>query len=297
MTATPDRRMPTPSEKRLAVKPHRQTFRCAMIAVVACGALAYRSDRAQGQALPPAGDSRESMLREARLGIVPNQKNVSAERARKECMILPVQPANDRLQGPHGDSLVSTNCEVTDFQALARPLNRWIIAHYRWKSLFTADDRTRGANARDEVAEEEAVLFEVSSPDQVRVVWHERIETGEYGIWRSITPEVAPTNQATILLSVMTCLNGTGGCGQKFLHRHPDGHWYEVQQEWLNQLPDGFIGRIRHGVRIDPHNLRGEAGYYGDQDPNCCPSQRLVVELQLRGDSLVLGRQSVIAEP
>jgi hypothetical protein len=60
----------------------------------------------------------------------------------------------------------------------------------------------------------------------------------------------------------------------------------------LDQLPAAFIGHIRHGVRIDPPSLRGEAGFYGDGDPNCCPSQRLVVDLELRGDSLVLRRQN-----
>src|SRR5512135_682279 len=128
--------------------------------------------------------------------------------------------------------------------------------------MFTAAEQTRGPDARDTVTEEEAILFEAPAPEQVRPVWHERIETGEYGVWRSITPEVAPTSQGAILLSVMKCLNGTGGCSQEFLQRHADGRWYGVQQEWLDQLPGGFIGRIRHGVRVDPQSLRGEAGYY-----------------------------------
>lgn len=237
------------------------------------------------------------MLREAALGILPSHANVAAAGAQKECIVLPVQPANDRLQGPHGDSLVSTHCEVTAYQVLGRPLTRWIIAHYRWTSLFTPEDRTRGSDARDTVTEEEAVLFEAPAPGQVRPVWHGRIETGEYGVWRSITPEVAPTSQGTTLLSVMTCVNGTGGCSQEFLQRHTDGRWYEVRQEWLDQLPSGSIGRIRHGIRIDPQSLRGEAGFYGGADANCCPSQRLLVDLALRGDYLVLLRQTVVAAP
>jgi hypothetical protein len=272
-------------------------FRCVMIAVLVWWWLGYGGDSVHAQSLPPAEDSRQSMLREAMLGILPSQANVDSARAQKECIVLPVQPANDRLQGPHGDSLVSTHCEVVAYQALGRPLTRWKIAHYRWTSLFTAEDQTRGLDARDTVTEKEAVLFEAPAPGQVRPVWHERIETGEYGVWRSITPEVAPTSQGTTLLSVMLCLNGTGGCGQEFLQRHADGRWYGVRQEWLDQLPGGFIGRIRHGIHIDPQSLRGEAGYYADRNPNCCPSQRLVVDLQLRGDSLVLRRQTVIAEP
>jgi hypothetical protein len=191
-------------------------FRCVTIAVLVCLWLGHGSDRVHAQSLPPAEDSRQSMLREAMLGILPSQANVDSARAQKECIVLPVQPANDRLQGPHGDSVVSTHCEVVAYQALGRPLTRWIIAHYRWTSLFTAEDQTRGPDTRDTVTEEEAVLFEAPAPGQVRPVWHERIETGEYGVWRSITPEVAPTSQGTTLLSVMLCLNGTGGCGQEF---------------------------------------------------------------------------------
>jgi hypothetical protein len=272
-------------------------FRYVTVAVLGCWWFGDGSNRVHAQGLPPAEDSRQSMLRETMLGILPFQANVDSSRAQKECIVLPVQPANDRLEGPHGESLVSTHCEVVAYQALGRPLTRWILAHYRWTSQFTAKDQTRGPDSRDSVREEEAVLFEATEPGQVRLVWHQRIETGEYGVWRSITPEVAPTSQGTTLLSVMTCLNGTGGCSQEFLQRHADGRWYGVRQEWLNQLPGGSIGRIRHGIRIDPQSLRGEAGYYADRDPNCCPSQRLVADLQLRGDSLVLRRQTVITEP
>jgi hypothetical protein len=95
----------------------------------------------------------------------------------------------------------------------------------------------------------------------------------------------------------MSCVNGTGGCGQEFLQQHQDGRWFGVRQVWLDQLPQGFADRIRHGVRIDPRTLRGEAGFYGDHDANCCPSQRLIVDLAVRGDSLVLRRYAVAAEP
>jgi len=271
--------------------------RSVTIPALVCCWLGCGSDRVLTQNLPPAEDSRQSMLREAMLGILSSQANVDSARAQKECIVLPVQPANDRLQGPHGDSLVSANCEVTAYQVLRRPLTRWIIAHYRWTSQFTAEDQTRGPDARDTVTEEEAVLFEAPAPGRVRPVWHDRIETGEFGVWRSITPEVAATSQGTTLLSVVTCVNGTGGCSQEFLQRHADGRWYGVRQVWLDQLPRGSIGRTRHGIRIDSQSLRGEASFYGEGDANCCPSQRLLVNLSLRGDSLVLLRQTAVAAP
>jgi hypothetical protein len=274
-----------------------KVLRRVTIAVLFCWSLGCVSAPALAQSLPLAGDSRQSMLREAMLGVLPAQANVAAARARKQCVTLPVRPANDRFQGPHGDSLVDSHCEVVSYQTLDGPQARWITALYRWTSLFTAEDKARGPSARDTVTEDEAVLFEAIATGQVRPVWHERIETGEYAVWRSLTPELAWTSQATILLSVRMCLNGTGGCSQEFLQRHADGRWYGVRQDWLDQLPAGFIERIRHGIRIDPSSLRGEAGFYGDRDPNCCPSQRLLVDLELRGDLLVLRRQTVVAEP
>jgi hypothetical protein len=266
-------------------------------AVLVCWWLGCGSDRVLAQILPPAENSGPSMLHEAMLGLLPAQANVADARAQRECLILPVKPANDRLQGPHGDFLVSTHCEVIAYEALGRAPAGWIAARYRWTSLFSAENKARGPAARDTVTEEEPVLFEVRAPGQVRPVWHERFDAGEYGVWRSITPEVASTSRGTTLLSVMSCVNGTGGCSQEFLQHHADGRWHGVRQDWLDQLPAGFIGRIRHGIRIDPPSLRGEAGFYGDGDPNCCPSQRLMIDLELSGDSLVLRRQVVVAEP
>src|SRR5260370_32358384 len=86
----------------------------------------------------------------------------------------------------------------------------------------------------------------------------------------------------------MSCVNGTGGCGQEFLQSTVEGRWSRVNQVWLDQLPAGFAGRMLHGVRIDPTTLRGEAGFYGDRDSNCCPSERLEVDLALLGDALGL---------
>src|SRR5262249_54422486 len=199
--------------------------------------------------LPTPEDTRQSMLREAILGLLPAQVAVTPAHAQHECLELPVGPPNDRLQGPHGEALISARCDVVAYEVLtsAAPA-RWTAARYRWTSLFTAEDAARGPAARDTVTEEEVVLFDASQAAQIRAVWHTRFETGPYAIWRSVTPEIAPTGEGTTLLSVMSCLNGTGGCGQEFLHRHADGRWCPVRQTWLDQLPSGYTGRIRHGV-------------------------------------------------
>lgn len=261
----------------MAVIPWRRFF---LAAVLAAGAW-----RAGAQVLPAPDDSRESMLR----GLVPAQGAIPVARAQRECLTLPVDPPNDRLQGPHGDRLISSRCDVGSFDDLnAAPLGKWSAAQYKWVSIFSAEDTSKGRDARDTVTEEESVLFEVVKSGSVRPVWHARIESGPYGAWRSVTPEIAATPEGTVLLSVMMCVNGTGGCNQEFLHRHPDGHWFAVRQTWLDQLPHGYSGRIRHGVRIDPRTLRAEAGFYADEDPNCCPSQTLIADLTVQRDALVL---------
>jgi hypothetical protein len=258
----------------MAAIPWRRFF---LVAVLALGA------RPGAQVVPD--DSRESVLR----GLLPARGVIPVARAQRECLALPVDPPNDRLQGPHGDTLISSRCDVGSFEDInaARP-GTWSAAQYKWVSIFSPEGTSQGKDARETVTEEEAVLFEVVKPGSVRPVWHARIESDGYGVWRSVTPEIGATTEGTVLLSVMMCVNGTGGCNQEFLHRHADGRWFAVRQTWFDQLPSGYFGRIRHGVRIDPRTLRAVAGFYGDEDPNCCPSQTLIADLTVQRDALVL---------
>jgi hypothetical protein len=231
-------------------------------------------------------------------GLLPAQSSVAEIDARQKCLTLPVDPPNDRLQSPHGNVLLATRCTVRAYENLPSDTqHRWADARYQWTSVFTGEDSAVSPDARDTVMEEEVVLFEAAPDQRVRAIWHARYDTGAYGIWRLITPETAVASQGTTLLSVMNCVNGTGGCSQEFLHRHANGQWVPVRQQWLDQLPRGYTGRIRHGVRIDPRTLRGEAGFYGGRDPNCCPSQTLIVDLALHDDSLVLRHYRLNTNP
>jgi hypothetical protein len=260
-------------------------------------ALLSRVTLLNAQTVPARDDSRHSLLRGVWLGLLPPHDAVPATQAGKVCVQLPRDEESEEIQGPHGDSLIASSCRVGAFgpvDSTAQP--HWMAAHYTWTSIYTAEDSSRGAGARDTAAEEEVVLFKTAIPGSLVPMWHGRFETGVHAIWRSVTPELAPARGGT-LLSVMQCVNGTGGCGQEFLLRYPDGRWFPVWQAWLARLPRGFEGRIRHGVRIDPKTLRGEAGFYGDRDPNCCPSQNLIVHLTVRGDSLVLLRHAVQPVP
>lgn len=264
------------------------------IAVVSLGMLAGIAGLASAQDIRAAADSRHAMLREAMLGVLHDQAEVRETTARQRCVTLPVEPPDDRLQGAHGSSLTESRCEVARFDSLGSSrAGEWFAAEYHWVSVFSAEDSARGAAARDTVSESEAVLFASMQSGRMRPIWHARIETGEHGVWRSVTPELA-ARESGILLSVQHCVNGTGGCSQEFLRRSAAGGWSPVWQAWVDQLPQGMAGRILHGVRIDVHTLRGEAGFYGPRDPNCCPAEMLRVVLSMRGDSLVLLHHAVV---
>lgn len=245
----------------------------------------------------PLHDSLSGIQSDATSGLLHGQASVPETRARERCLSFPVDASNDRLQGPHGDSLATTRCDVLRYRELGTgSKSGWFSVEYRWLSLFTAEDTTRGPAARDTVTENEVVLLAAAETGLVRPIWHERFETGRYAIWRSVTPEIAKIG-ASILLSVEHCVNGTGGCSQDFLQRSPSGQWTSVRQVWLTQLPRILAGRIQHGVHIDVRSLRGEGGLYGSRDPNCCPSELLRLQLGLRGDSLVLRSQTVVPGP
>ena len=241
----------------------------------------------------PAQDQDRNELQATLLGLVKPPVVVPAERARRDCLALEKNPLDYDIIAPHGDTLLSAGCRVVEFGGAAKAALPWTVGRYERTSVFTAEDESRGADARDTVKEEEVVLFELRGA-RVQAVWHARFETGSHAVLASITPEVAAIADGDVLLSVMSCVNGTGGCAQEFLYRDAGRQWWPVKQTWLDELPRGYSSRIRHGVRIDPLALRGKAGFYGDADANCCPSEELVVELSLRRNALVLSKPPVV---
>lgn len=240
-------------------------------------------------------EQKRSSLREVGLGALKVRTAVPISRVRRKCLDLPPIPEGEDALGPAGISKFGL-CEVIEFHRFAKAPSL-AIARYRRTSSGSPDDPSPRSSSTGVTSAEEIVLFDMATARKVRPVWHDLFTTGPDAIWRSVTLEVAPAVAGPTLVSVMYCLNGTGGCGQEFLGLNPDRTLTEIRQDWLDQLPRGFLGRIRHGSRINPASLRGEAGFYGDRDPNCCPSEMLSVELALRGNALVLLRHSVKASP
>jgi hypothetical protein len=266
--------------------------------------LATKARPVSGQA---TSEESSDFARDYAQGFLSNYASVPETGMRNHCLPLPlVEPSASGLDdGPHGDSLVATRCEVLNYHRLgSAPGGPWFVAEYRLTSVYTplsplppdarltdrSRDEGRDPSTRDTVTHGEMVLLANAVPGQVRPVWHQLFD---YTMIRSMTIEVAAAAGGATLLSVQSCVNGTGGCNQEFLRRASDGRWGSVRQIWRLQLPRGFTDHIEHGFSIDPRTLRGEAAFYGAHDGNCCPSQMLNLWLTLRGDSLVLHRQTV----
>jgi hypothetical protein len=260
-----------------------------VVALLATGARSVASQ---------ATSEESSYVRDYARGLLSNYASVPESGVRDRCIPLPmIEPLASGLDdGQHGDSLVATRCEVLSYHRLdTAPGGPWFVAEYRLTSVYTPSGaKSQEPSKRDTVTHGEMVLLASAGLGQLRPVWHQLFD---YAMIRSMKIEVAPAVGRATLLSVKSCFNGTGGCHQEFLRRASDGRWGPVSQVWLLQLPRGFPDRIQHGFQIDPRTLRGEAGFYGAHDANCCPSQTLNFWLRLRGDSLVLQGHRVTSTP
>jgi hypothetical protein len=183
------------------------------------------------------------------------------------------------------------SCRMTETKELRRVGSvRWRFARYRRRWVRPPDDprRPRDRTAQDE---EVVVLFsQTTEGGRLRPEW-----MASYGpnFIASVHLLTAPAADGGVLLSVLECVNGTGGCRQQFRLRRA-GRWRPVREPWFRQLPASMRSHFWKGTYVDPATLRGSGGLYADRDPNCCPSREVNLRLALHGDSLVLQDYRVV---
>lgn len=187
------------------------------------------------------------------------------------------------------DSVVlETRCTVDSSYALPMADGaRWIASIYRRMYVVPSDSIAIALHhvARDTGVLITALLYSAAPRDSIwRAEW---IGTVDESTTRSLTPTLARQADASALVSLRYCVNGTGGCWQTFLHRR-NRQWTEVVAAFLKQLPVVPDVRVGGGAGVDVSSLKARYGVYGSGDPNCCPSREILLELRLRRDSLVL---------
>jgi hypothetical protein len=142
----------------------------------------------------------------------------------------------------------------------------------------------------DSLSIDELVLVGSTTDGEFSVLWHlphirmysfpEQVETAPHG--------------SGLLVSFLTCLNGTGGCAQHFLFG--DARWSVLAQTYLEGLtallPDG--ASLHKGRRISLDTLTGVQPIAFPGDPNCCPSGEMHFSVSLQGDELRLESARVV---
>jgi hypothetical protein len=192
-----------------------------------------------------------------------------------------------------GTSLLEFSCRAERAIPLSDADNsHWRTVMYERRYVFAGLSHAQSPEHAipDTFALKTAVLYSsVFGGTSWRAAWYGTVDMQSY---RDIIATVGPRTDGSALVSVMYCLNGTGGCAQEFLHRR-NTQWTAVQQRYWKQLPSIDSGYIGKGSGIDVATLHGSFGVYKAHDGNCCPSREIEIELDLRGEALVLKRYHV----
>jgi hypothetical protein len=221
-------------------------------------------------------------------GVLAHGPSVSQDEALGGCLEVGGPLAREAAER---DGEGELSCRVEDSGELERAGDR----RFFWTSYaWTAVDPREGADLYNGMREKQVVLF--SAPldgERLTAEW-----TARYAVelTASVTVTLGPTGDDGALLGVLSCVNGTGGCGQEFLLRDARG-WRPVREPWLRQLPDTLEGEFWKGTYTSPLTLQGEAGLYAPNDANCCPSRILYYRLRLEGDALVLRDHHAVRLP
>lgn len=75
---------------------------------------------AGADAMSALQDRRQGQTSGAGFVVLVDQPLVTANRAENECLVLPVDAPDERLLGPHGDTLITTKCRVIGYEAVDR---------------------------------------------------------------------------------------------------------------------------------------------------------------------------------
>lgn len=170
---------------------------------------------------------------------------------------------------------------------------RWMAVVYGTRLEYepTAEQKKYILTPRDTDVFVTAVLYSAASPAHTPVaasLWRaEWMTTVAQRIVYDVYPDLIGRPDGSALIAIQYCINGTGGCWQEYMHR-VRGQWTKVVEAWRTQLPaipDGHVGK---GAGIALRTMRGSYGVYGPRDANCCPARELLLDVELRSDSLVL---------
>ena len=237
-------------------------------------------------ALPSA--AQDYALTQPNRGILSSSPTIESERARTSCPSF-LTGHRDQLEAAVPEDSSSSTCSVERVDSLGDAAGlRWWAVKYLTRHIFPADSIKRQDAPRNTADTADVVDVVVYSVRRGAPVWRARWQG-----WaeRRLTRDVDVTlgvHGTLAVFSILSCVNGTGGCDQHFLGRTAHG-WVPLHEKYHAQLERRF-GRdaFWKGVVVDVHTLRGTIPLYSSGDANCCRSRQLRLTLRIRGTDVAV---------
>ena len=181
---------------------------------------------------------------------------------------------------------VSQECQVVGMSPLGTVGGRqFFLARYR---------RTVAVHEESKCETDEALVLESIDEERSQPVWYDATER-KFTFFKEVS---LVYSQKHSFLVVNYCVNGTGGCWQSaYLWSGDQLKMLKHDQTWddvYNNMPDGYW--THKSPPIDFRKLRWEQNIATKGDANCCPSGKILLELQIVNDELSVKSYDFVVE-
>ena len=236
--------------------------------------------------LPSA--AQDVALTQPNVGILSSSPTIGSEGARTSCPSF-LTGHRDQLEAAVPEDSSTSTCSVERVDSLGDAAGlRWWAVKYLTRHVFPADSIKRQYAPRDTADTADVVDVVVYSVQRGATAWR-----AQWQGWaeRRMTRDVDVTlgvHGTLAVFSILSCVNGTGGCDQHFLARTASA-WVPLNETYHDQLARRFgRGVFWKGVVVDVHTLRGSVPLYSSGDANCCASRQLYLTLIIRGTDVAV---------
>jgi len=185
--------------------------------------------------------------------------------------------------------VLSRTCKVEETQELGRfGEDQYLLIRYLREAKFD-----EGPPYGTFTCGTDEIILAVHAGGRARIVWRDATERTFFFI---SSAKLVTTPGGKSVLSILYCLNGTGGCAQGMLIWF-GGEWRKLErddswQEVYRNLPEGY--RQHKSPEIDFSTLTWEQNLAQLDDANCCPSGRIYFQLAILGGKLAVKSYRIV---
>ena len=232
--------------------------------------------------------AQDAALEQPRSGILSHATAMPRDRVTTMCPSS-LGDHRDQLEASIPTDSNRVTCRVEEVHALGDAVGlQWWAVKYLTRYVFPADSMERRevpSNTTDTADVLDVVIYAVERGTELwRPEWQGWAElrmTREVDVSLGVRGGMA-------MFSIVSCVNGTGGCDQHFLGRTAHD-WASLNEKYRTQLDRRFGGHpFWKGIVVDVRTLRGTVPLYSNEDANCCASRVLLLTLLVQGQDIVV---------